>query len=90
MRTFYKTLLHIDIEYNLMKYRMLQNLQQEYYTNNAANNTILRTLQSMQQRKTDRKSCISIFFCTFAPKSLKHEKNHIFAFGFRYDYRWVQ
>ena len=90
MRIFYKTLLHVVIEYNLMKYSMLQNLQQEYYANNAANLTILITLQSTQQRKTDRKSCISIFFCTFAPKSLKHEKNHIYAFDFCHDYCWVQ
>ncbi len=69
---------------------MLQNLQQEYCANNAANLTILITLQSLQQRKTDRKSCISIFFCTFAPKSLKHEKNHIYAFDFCHDYCWVQ
>ena len=31
-----------------MKYSMLQNLQQEYYANNATNLTILITLQSMQ------------------------------------------
>ncbi len=68
---------------------MLQILQQDYCANNAANFITLTVLQSTQQRKIGRKSCISLFFCTFAPKSLKHEKNHIYAFDFCYDYCWV-